>query len=251
MSVVAATGFSYSFAAPPSATVDSDVMVNVDEVISLSIIGCNTTPEEDVKLTAAVLRNGSFSSCPLNAIVSTNAPGFKLSIQGVDTPTFGPESTTNPYWDGANDGNLKLVRTYIDGIEQIDTTNTIDPHTGTTVAPSAMTSATTSVWGFAVPKAVGTGGQSTANNAIGLTLTNFDNTYSTISQSDTLTTGLYAAVPTTVIQIKDYPNFSTIPNQTTVFFGTRVKGTQQPGSYKGVVLFSTTSNEVPPVPAAP
>jgi len=256
---LAAIGFSAVSADPPSSSLDSDLIVTVDSVLALSIAGCNSTNPNDVELEVTMRSEGSFSSCPSTVTVSTNAPGFKLSMQGIDTATYNvnppsesPSNTPNPYFDGADDTNLNLVRTHLQAnptpppiaIEIVDTTHTISPHTGTITSPTAITDANTSYWGFAIPKE-----QNTTNDAIGLLPSGFDSTYST--QNDTGSTnpstiGLYAKVPTNLTQIKDYPDFNNTPNQTTIFYGTRVTATQKAGTYKGLIQYTALGEEPAP-----
>jgi ribosomal protein L7/L12 len=221
-------GFSTVSADPASDTKTTDLNVSVGEVIQLNIGNCGTTAARAVSMSVG---SGGFSSCKISVEVGTNAEGYKLFINSVDTTTYHVsanglgEDLTNKYFDGSTDGatNLVLVTSEIPSTV-IDTTKFIPPFTATTAAPAAMSNLSVSAWGFAVPNTQGS-------------IAAFDSSYAIYADTSSAATGKYAAVPTAQTQIR--ARTGAVNSQVTdVYFGTRVSSTQVPGDYKGVVLFS-------------
>jgi hypothetical protein len=212
-------------AAPVQQTENSDLNVAVNEVIQLAIGNCGAVTARTVSLAVSP---GGFSSCKLSVNVGTNAQGYKLFINSVDTPSYHVsegglgQDLTNSYFDGVTNGvtNLVLVKTLTPTITT-DTTKVIPPFSAPTTAPTNMT---TPAWGFAVPNTQGS-------------IASFDASYSTLADTSSSATGKYAGVPAVQTQIRARTGAVNSQN-TDVFFGTRVSSAQTAGAYRGIVLFS-------------
>jgi hypothetical protein len=221
-----------AFGVAPQQQVSTDLIADVSEVIQLSIGNCGTTAARTVALGVSI---GNFSSCKLTVNVGTNAAGYKLLINSVDTPTYQlsdsgyVENHNNKYFDGAanNQTNLVLVTSETPTFVK-DTTKVIPPFNKPITEPAVMQNTDAPAWGFAVPK-----GQSTIVNPI----IEFDNDYSVKNDENTTATGKYAGVPAVATQIRARTGAVNSQN-TDVYFGTRVSSTTAPGDYKGMVLFS-------------
>jgi uncharacterized protein (TIGR02145 family) len=217
-----------------------NIKVQITPAINLAISGCSySTTDPVVKLTiSAPNPAGSFSSCSTALTVSTNHPGYELSIQAIDSTS---QTTDTPYADGStSDGGVHLVRVSAENtpptLPSLDLSNKIAPHTGNITTPTAMDSPTTSVWGFAIP-----------NTETGSISTGFDTSYATMtSVTDTAVSiiGNYAAVPATNTNIRE--TTQTAEGQVTnVFFGTRVKAIQAAGIYRATAIFTLVGNMIP------
>ena len=201
-------------------SVNTDLNVNVEEVIQLGVGNCGTATAQTVALSVGA---GNFSSCSIAVNVGTNAAGYELLMNSVDAAQYSTDQTvTNEYFDGLSDSKTNLVMVTSEGPTVVDTSRTIPPFSATISSPAEMSTA--AAWGFAVPTSQGS-------------ITGFDASYSTHSNSNTTTTGKYAAVPTTQTVIRTHTG--TVNSQNTdVFFGTRASMVTAPGVYKATVLFS-------------
>jgi hypothetical protein len=221
-------GSGTALAEEPQQQVTTDLIANVSEVIQLSIGNCGTVTARTVALSVGI---GKFSSCKLSVNVGTNAVGYKLFINSVDTTTyhvsddgFGQDLDNN-YYDGLSDSKTNLVLVTNDGPPVVkDTTKVIPPFSALTTAPASMLDTLAPAWGFAVPNTQGS-------------IAAFDATYTVEANSSTNATGKYAGVPTALTQIRARTGAVNSQN-TDVYFGTRVSSTTAPGTYKGMVLFS-------------
>jgi hypothetical protein len=195
----------------------------IDGVLQIEVGNCGTTSPRQVNLAVSP---DKFSSCKLTVNVGTNADGYQLFINSVDTPTYqtsvGGAAQTNDYFDGAADSSTNLVLVSDDGPPVVlDTSYKIPPFGALTTAPANVT---VPAWGFAVPNA-----QSS--------ISGFDASYTALDNTDSATTGKYAGVPTAQTLIRS--RTGAINSQDTeVFFGTRVSWEQAAGTYRGIVLFS-------------
>jgi hypothetical protein len=237
LAMTLALGGGLAYADPPQDQATTDLIADVKEVIQLSVGNCGTVAARTVAMTIDV---GKFSSCKLTVNIGTNAVGYKLYINSVDTPTYRVsdggyyQDLDNNYFDGATDSTTNLVMVKSEGPPVVkDTTKKIPPFSALTTAPTAMLDTLAPAWGFAVPNTQG-------SNAA------FDAAYTTIANSSTNATGKYAGVPSTLTQIRARTG-SVNSQNTDVYFGTRVSSTTAPGTYKGMVLFSAVGE----VPAAP
>jgi hypothetical protein len=228
-------GSGAAWAAPAQQSASTDLNLSVGEVVELAIGNCGTTSARSVILSVSPR---GFSSCKLTVNVGTNAAGYKLYINSVDTPSYHVvanglgEDLTNDYFDGSTNGSTNLVLVKSEPPVVKDTTKVIPPFSASTTAPAAMPD-TTSAWGFAVPNTQGS-------------IAGFDASYSVFADTTSTATGKYAGVPTAQTQIRARTGAINSQN-TDVYFGTRVTSTVAPGNYKGIVLFSVVG-EAPATP---
>jgi ribosomal protein L7/L12 len=204
----------------------SDLDVVVDEVIKMSIGNCGSSAARTVSISIAP---GTFSSCKLTVNIGTNAEGYKLFINSVDTLSYHVsnsglgEDLTNNYFDGVANSVTNLVRIVSEPPVVKDTTQLIPPLSASVSAPTDMSGLGTPAWGFAVPNTQG-------SNAA------FDASYASLSNT-TSATGKYAGVPAAQTEIRARTGQVNSQN-TDVFFGSFVTTAVATGTYKATVLFS-------------
>lgn len=233
-------------------SVNSIFRANVSSILSQSVDSCGTSePNTAALANTGAVRGNHFSSCFIKVKTTTNAPGYNLMIQSIDGvqrsvssggkwvyDMDGETTYAIPYGDGVADGNTNLMQVSSENTPPtlpILGENRITPTGGTIVSPTEMnaSSGTESLWGFAVPK-----GQT------GTAPTGFDDNYTTPSSAAGSGHGKYAKVPTAASSIRRTATMATA-EATDVYFGVSVSPVQPAGVYKGVVVFTATTNLVP------
>jgi hypothetical protein len=186
--------------AETSSSVSSDLIVNVQPVLSLALQNCSSAPDPDetsLTLELTPTPTGTFKSNCQIVSVDTNAPGYTLSAKATGTHPQVPGSTA----PNTNLGDTTNSLIYQNPTSLVSPNYPIIQSTSSPISSPTVLSlnppTTNSLWGFALNQ------DETNVSLIGQPTANFDNVYTENNQNNK-----FANLPitdTTIYQTDEFP----------------------------------------------
>jgi hypothetical protein len=209
----------------PAQALTTDLYAEVTDVLNLSLANCAASGTDLTITTSPVTNDGFASDCQTLAI-STNAPGYNLTIKAAGS---------NSSYDGGANTNALLYTTSPtrNPLPVIPSTSSSTSPADAPFAPNALTDNT---WGFAVTTDLPT---------TPAKLANFTSTYTNFTDKS----NLYASVPTSEITIYSTTTFPGRDDNYSFYYASKINSAQDAGSYATTITYTVVSEPVPvPVP---
>ena len=228
------------FSTPTNAqsTIDSDLTVNINSMLSLALANCPTAPDLDnTSLTLDVgppSPSGTFKSNCQVVTVDTNAPGYSLSAKATGSHPDLP-GTSSP---NTNLGDPTNALIYQNPLPSSLTSPPVIPATVHNInSPDTIANNT---WGFAV---ISTGPNSVTLNPPIDSFTSSGSNYTQLTndQND------YANLPTTDTTIHQTTDFDPNPNNFDFYYAVKLTDATLAGTYQTTITYTATSNDIPQV----
>lgn len=199
-------------------SVTSNISAKVSSIIKLSLSTCNSSSNSLVEVNIEPTPSGTFQSNCQTVNVSTNAPGYTLSVKA---------SSFNPNYQSGATTNAMLYR----NSTTINPTPSIPSTTNNIASPNILANDT---WGFAVE---GLNNTTTPSNEI--TAFNFDSSYTENSASNK-----YASLPTTDTAIYKTTTFPLPETTHKFFYAAKLTPSTMAGSYATTVVYTAVGEVV-------